>query len=221
MITKAFALVAVAAILIVGCQTPQPDEQGAASDASTAASDPEAAASDLSVAASDAAGTATGQVPTDTMGYVLFPDDGEVLVPCREESSADARWVIKADPVNTGSMRMAMGTQALPGGEMIPVHRHEHQDEILFIHEGEATGVLGDSSVQVVPGTTVYVPRGVWHGVRNTESETVSIVWVVSPPGLEGFFRDIGVPEGGDCVPMEAAEMEEIRRQHGITQRIE
>lgn len=161
------------------------------------------------------------QEPGEPDERVLFPEDGEVLVPCREESSADARWIIKADPQNTGSTRLAVGTQTLPGGESIPVHRHEHQDEVLFIHEGRATGVLGDSAVDVGPGTTVYVPQGVWHGVENHGEETVNLLWVVSPPGLEGFFRAIGVPPGDDCVPMEPAQMEEIRRQHGITQRIE
>jgi len=159
--------------------------------------------------------------PLENSGYVLYPEDGEVLVPCREDASAEGRWIIKADPVNTGSHRVAMGTQVLPGGERIPVHRHEHQDEILFVHEGTATGVLGDSSVAIGPGTTVYVPRGVWHGVENTEATAVQIVWVIVPPGLEGFFRDLGVPPGTDCVPLPAEEMAEIRRRHGITQKIE
>jgi mannose-6-phosphate isomerase-like protein (cupin superfamily) len=157
----------------------------------------------------------------ENSGYVLYPEDGEVLVPCREGASAEGRWIIKADPVNTGSHRVAMGTQVLPGGERIPVHRHEHQDEVLFIHEGTATGILGDSSVAIGPGTTVYVPQGVWHGVDNTETASVQIVWVIVPPGLEGFFRDIGVPPGTDCVPLPAEDMAEIRRRHGITQKIE
>ena len=153
--------------------------------------------------------------------YVMKPEDGEVLVPCRPGSSATSRWVIKSDPQTTGSTRMAMGTQLLPGGEQIPVHRHEHQDEILFIHEGHATGIVGDSSVTVEAGTTVFVPRGMWHGVRNQEAEPVKIVWVVAPPGLEGYFRAIGVPPDTECVPLPPQEMEEIRRRHGITQKIE
>jgi len=167
-----------------------------------------------------ASATAQDGVAAPT-GHVLYPDDGEVLVPCRPGSAGEGRWVIKADSVTTGSTRMAMGTQLLPGGEQIPVHRHEHQDEILFIHEGNATGVVGDSSLPIEPGTTVYVPRGLWHGVQNTEDEPVKIVWIVSPPGLEGFFRSIGVAPGADCVPLPADEMEEVRRRHGITERIE
>lgn len=157
----------------------------------------------------------------ETSGYVLHPDDGEVLVPCRPGSSSEGRWVIKADPSNTGSSRLAMGTQDLPGGEQIPVHRHEGQDEVLFVHEGHATGIVGDSSLSVGPGTTIYVPQGVWHGVRNTQDDPVKIVWVVAPPGLEDFFRAIGMPPDEECVPIPAEDMAEIQRQHGITQRIE
>ena len=160
------------------------------------------------------------EAPAST-GHVLYPDDGEVLVPCRPGSTSEGRWVIKADSVTTGSTLLAMGTQLLPGGEQIPVHRHEHQDEILFIHEGHATGVVGDSSLPIEPGTTIYVPRGLWHGVQNTHEQSVKIVWVVAPPGLEGYFRAVGVDPGAECIPLPADEMEEIRRRHGITQRIE
>jgi quercetin dioxygenase-like cupin family protein len=156
----------------------------------------------------------------DTTGYVLYPGEGEVLIPCREGSSTDGKWIVKVDP-EKGSHYVAMGTQELPVGDRIPVHRHENQDEVLFIHEGNATGILGESRVPIEPGTTVFIPRGVWHSVENTEDEPVEIVWVVVPPGLEGFFRDLGVPPGEDCVAISADEMVEIRARHGVTQRIE
>lgn len=182
------------ALLFVACEAPAPE-----------ADVPDDSGSSLSAAAT---------------AYVLQPEEGEVLVPCRVESSADARWTIKVDPA-AGSKRVAMGTQDLPGHERIPVHRHEHQDEILFIHEGHATGIVGDERVEVGPGTTVYVPQGVWHGVENHSDAAAKVVWVVVPPGLENFFRDIGVPPGTDCVPMSAEEMEAIRARHGITQRMD
>jgi quercetin dioxygenase-like cupin family protein len=116
---------------------------------------------------------------------------------------------------------MAMGTQLLPGGEQIPVHSHEQQDEILFIHEGQATGIVGDSSMTVTSGTTIFIPRGVWHGVRNPQQDPVKIVWVVAPPGLEGYFRSIGLPPDAECVPLPADELAEIRPRHGISQKIE
>ena len=153
-------------------------------------------------------------------GYVLYPGEGEVLIPCRAGSSTDGKWIVKADP-ETGSHYVAMGTQELPAGDKIPVHRHENQDEVLFIHEGTATGVLGDKRVPIEPGTTIFVPRGVWHAVENTEEETVEIVWVVVPPGLEGFFREIGMPPGEECVSISESEMAEIRARHGITQKID
>ena len=38
---------------------------------------------------------------------------------------ASGQVVVKVDPVNNGSMRVAMGTQQLPRSYRIPVHRHE------------------------------------------------------------------------------------------------
>lgn len=159
-------------------------------------------------------------VSPQAQAFVLGPGAGEVLIPCRPGSSTDGRWIIKASP-ETGSAQMAMGTQTLPAGERIPVHRHESQDEILFLHEGQATGIVGEEEMAIGPGTTVYVPRGVWHGVENTADAPAELVWVVVPPGLEQFFRAAGVAPGEECIPMSDEELTALRALHGVTQRID
>ncbi|MDA2923948.1 cupin domain-containing protein [Acidobacteria bacterium AH-259-L09] len=151
-------------------------------------------------------------------GFVLQPNEGEVLLLRRP---GGGRVTIKVDPVNTGSMRVAMGTQQMEVGYRIPVHQHEHQDEILFVHNGHGIAILDDERVTLEPGTTVYIPEGVWHGVDNTGDQRAEIIWVVAPPGLERFFRDAGAPPGTQLPPLTAAEMEEIGRKHGVTVRIQ
>lgn len=135
-------------------------------------------------------------------------------VPCGAQGKY---WNIKVDPVNAGSTRLAMGTQLLPARSGIPLHRHEHEDEILFVHEGKGTGILGDERVPVEPGTTIYIPHGVWHGVDNTSDSPAQIIWVVAPPGVEGYFREAGVPPGTGCKPIPPDELAEIQRRHGMT----
>jgi len=36
----------------------------------------------------------------------------------------------------------------------------------------------------------VYIPRGVWHGLRNNGLETLGVSAIYSPPGFEQAFRD-------------------------------
>jgi mannose-6-phosphate isomerase-like protein (cupin superfamily) len=112
-------------------------------------------------------------------GYILGPEEG------------DALWnhLIKVDPAR-GSMRLGMGIQSLRAGRGIALHMHEGEDEILFIHQGMGKGVVGKEQKQLTPGTTLYIPQGVWHGVQNT-SEGMKVLWVVSPPNYSRSLRDI------------------------------
>ena len=73
---------------------------------------------------------------------------------------------IKVDP-RTGSPKMALGTQALDAGVGIPLHRHEHEDEVLFVHDGRGVAILRDQRQIVEKGDSIYIPHGVWHGVEN------------------------------------------------------
>ena len=140
-------------------------------------------------------------------GYVLKPDEGEVL------RRPNGSVIIKVDP-RRGSGRIAMGTQELDARSGIRVHKHDNADEVLYIQKGGATAILGDQRSPVGPGTTIYIPRGVWHGVEGAGPE-IQLLWIVSPPGLEGFFREIGAPPGTPVKQLTAAEMEEIGRKHG------
>ncbi len=142
-------------------------------------------------------------------GYVLAPEEGQIL------RRPNGRVIVKVDP-RTGSSRLAMGAQELDAGAGIRVHRHENADEILYIQKGNAQAILGEDRSPVGPGTTIFIPRGVWHGVEST-GQGIQLLWVVSPPGIEGFFREIGSPPGSPLKNLTPAEMDEIGRKHGTT----
>ena len=146
--------------------------------------------------------------------YVFGPDDGEVrhLRPPARSGTV----TIMVDPQNTASRHLAMGLQRLGPGGSIPVHLHERQDEVLFVHAGRAVLIFEDERVPAVAGTTCFVPEGVWHGVENAGGDVLHLLWIITPPGLEEMFRGISARPDEDLRPMARAEFIDLARRHGV-----
>jgi mannose-6-phosphate isomerase-like protein (cupin superfamily) len=147
--------------------------------------------------------------PDAIQGYVLQANEGETL------QRPGGQIVIKADP-RTGSGRLAVGTQQLYVGSGIRLHRHEGEDEVLWIQEGSGTAIIGDTRKTVDKGAFVYVPQGVWHGLENPKNE-VRLLWMVSPPGLENFFREVGTSPGIEPRKLTPEQLNDIARKHGTS----
>ena len=141
-------------------------------------------------------------------GYVLGPTEGERLI--RNAGSL----FIKVDP-SRGSNNMALGTQQVPIRVGIPVHQHNEADEVLFVLEGAGFGILGDSRMSIEKGSAIYVPTGVWHGVENPDSELL-LLWVVAPPGVEAFFREVSSVPGASPKQLTREQLNEIAQKHGM-----
>lgn len=144
-----------------------------------------------------------------TDGYVLRAGEGEIL-----QRGKGNTITIKVDP-KTGSPNMALGTQKLDPGAGIPLHRHESEDEVLFVHEGSGVAILGDRRQVVEKGDTILIPHGVWHGVE-TRDQGIDLLWVVTPPGLEGFFREVSSVPGTPPRVLTSSQIEDIGRKHGV-----
>jgi len=153
---------------------------------------------------------------TSKGGFILQPEEGEVL---RVGGPPGGHVIIKVDPAKTGSPQIAMGIQYLEGE--IPLHQHEHEEEILFVHTGHGIGVLGDQRVPVQAGTTIYIPPGTWHGFQNTADKASQIMWVVTPGAggktqLEHFFRAVGALPGTDVKSLTPEQFADIMEKHGM-----
>jgi hypothetical protein len=85
---------------------------------------------------------------------------------------------------------MSMITEDLPPNTEIRVHLHSYEDEIILIRTDAGIATLGERHVALSAGAAVYVPRGVWHGLRNNGAETLGMTAVYSPPGFEQAFKD-------------------------------
>ena len=144
-----------------------------------------------------------------TQGYVLGPNEGEHLI-----RNTGGIYSIKVDP-RRGSNSMALGTQQVSIRAGIQVHQHQEADEVLFILEGTGFGILDDTRTPVEKGSAIYIPKGVWHGVENPDSELL-LLWVVAPPGLEAFFREVASAPGAPPTPLTREQLNEIAQKHGM-----
>jgi quercetin dioxygenase-like cupin family protein len=125
-------------------------------------------------------------------GYVLGGAEGEHLIHFRDRGNI----FIKVG-ATTGSENIASGTQQVMTGSGIPIHRHFKMDEAFYVLEGGGVVILNDVRHPFEKGGTIFIPKNSWHGFENPDHELL-LLWVVSPAGLDGFFRETcstpGVP---------------------------
>jgi quercetin dioxygenase-like cupin family protein len=105
--------------------------------------------------------------------------------------------------------------QPLPPGYFVPPHRHEADDEMLYVAEGELTLIGADGERKLAAGGAVTFMRGDLHGFRNDTSGTVKLV-VVATPGVQAaeMFRHFDrAAKNGPLAPPEIAS---IAAQYGV-----
>ena len=106
----------------------------------------------------------------------------------------EARWLgghlldWKLHGRDSGGQLAAVET-VIPRGQEPPLHVHEHDDELFYVLEGEATFICGDEESTGGPGSTALLPRGVPHTLR-VETETVRALVVMTPVRAGAVLRD-------------------------------
>jgi mannose-6-phosphate isomerase-like protein (cupin superfamily) len=73
-----------------------------------------------------------------------------------------------------------------------PMHRHHLEDEFTFVVSGRIGAVLGDDEVFGEPGDLIFKPRMQWHTFWNATDQPAVVLELISPAGLEQFFRWLG-----------------------------
>ena len=72
-----------------------------------------------------------------------------------------------------------------------PAHVHANEDELFIALEGEHVITRGEEEITIGPGEAVFAPRGVPHSQRRVVEGEGRIMFVCTPGGLEGFFREL------------------------------
>lgn len=125
------------------------------------------------------------------VAIVLGPEEGEALwqpLPSR------GYIVNKFNPYTSPYDDFAIGIQVLEPGAHIRRHAHERSHEILFCFRGSGWAEIDGKTYDVREETMILIGRGLQHKIVNTGPAQMRLVWFISPPGLEDWFRALGRP---------------------------
>lgn len=144
-----------------------------------------------------------------TQGYVLSATEGEHLIHFRDHGNI----LIKAGSA-TGSGNFDLGTQQVMPQGGVPIHRHLHIDEAFYVLEGRGIFLLNDVSHPVEKGGTIFIPSNAWHGFQTTDHELL-LLWIMSPGGLNSFFRETCAPPGVAPKQLTQHQIKQIALKYG------
>ena len=77
-----------------------------------------------------------------------------------------------------------------PGGGP-GLHYHDHEDEWFYIVEGKVSFFMNDTWTDLVPGDSIYSPRGSVHGFKNNTDQIIRVFINIAPAGFERFFAEV------------------------------
>jgi quercetin dioxygenase-like cupin family protein len=105
-------------------------------------------------------------------------------------------------PDLTGFDTLAMGYQTIAPGGRVREHSHGDQVELQICFRGRGRVVVDGASHTLSPGTACFLGYDVKHEIINDSPDDLVMLWVITPPGLEHFFKAIGRPRSeGEPAP--------------------
>lgn len=78
------------------------------------------------------------------------------------------------------SRSITLGVSLYQPGQRMDPHKHDREEEIIYIISGRGEYIVAGESFQVEPDTVVYIPPGEEHEFINSGDEMVKQIWVMA-----------------------------------------
>ena len=110
---------------------------------------------------------------------------------------------------------MSMFLQTMPAKAATFTHIHTNCEETVYAIEGSIAVVIDGEAIDLEPGQSAVVPRNQPHAIANRGDGEAKFLFIVTPGGIEGFFRKAGAAKLPDPQD-EAARVRSIAKDHGV-----
>jgi quercetin dioxygenase-like cupin family protein len=101
-------------------------------------------------------------------------------------------FTLKVSAEDTGGMFFLLEDHVVRG-KTTPLHRHQNEDELIYVLDGEMIAHMGGNEQRVGKGGLVFFPRGIAHSFLVT-SETAHLLVIQTPGTGERFYREASDP---------------------------
>jgi hypothetical protein len=145
--------------------------------------------------------------PTRDAVRVVLPEQAETI------DILGAGLAVLCDGLN---LPLLLGEQIVPPGYGVPPHRHDSDDELFVMLDGELTVAGPEGEMRVGKGACVQLPRGIAHSFRNDSPQPARVL-VIALPGLQALemFRHFD-SAARRPVPATPPQIMEIASQYGV-----
>lgn len=127
---------------------------------------------------------------------VSGPDDGDIST----EGRVTDRFLIEGH--HTDGRFALVEHRFAPHSLAAPMHLHHLEDEYTYVVQGQIGALIDGHEVLAGPGDLVFKPREQWHTFWNPGDEDARVLELISPAGLEQFFRWMREHPGDDPVAL-------------------
>ena len=128
---------------------------------------------------------------------VIAPGEGKTV------QLFGVRFDYKVDSADSGGT-LAMLEVEIPARTLVKPHNHSREDEFSLVLAGTVGVRLGDQVLEAAEGASLVKPRGVPHAMWNAGGTSATVLELLSPAGLEGYFEELAPVlrhEGGAGAP--------------------
>jgi quercetin dioxygenase-like cupin family protein len=105
------------------------------------------------------------------------------------------------------------------GAQVAAGHSHDGYDETIYGLEGVLTWTVDGTAVDVGPGETLFIPRGVVHQFDNPHDADAKALAVATPGSIgPDYFREVAaIIDAAAGGPPDFAALGDVMRRHGLT----
>lgn len=127
----------------------------------------------------------------DTRGHGVVTQPGEGIKywqPLPANGFSEAMLPMKA----IHYQGFSMGYQTIANGGRVRRHSHPAQVELQICFRGKGSVYVNGETHSLQSGTSCFLGLDVEHEIFADKGEDLTMLWVISPGGLENFFEQIG-----------------------------